>query len=95
LASPLYCATTVWSPGVVGANAHEAAGSVIVQSELPLPSSTVTVPVGGPNATTVSTVTVAVVTVPTAVGLGATDTRVTTGTAGPTVNGSTFDNPLA
>jgi len=36
-------------PGAVGVNAHEVAGSAIVQSELPLVSNTVIVPVGGPN----------------------------------------------
>ena len=50
-----------------------------MQSVLLLPSATVTVPVGGPNGGIAPTATVAVVVLPTAVGLGASETRVTTG----------------
>ena len=82
-------------PGVAGRNAQEVSGSAIVQSESQLVSNTVMVPVGGPNGGTVPTVTVAVVAVPTAVGLGATDTRVTTGGTGATVIVCWLEYPLA
>ena len=66
-----------------------------MHNECWLPSSTATVPVGWPNGGTVAAVAVAVVKVPTVVGLGVTDTSVTVvATAGATVYDSGFDIAL-
>ena len=71
------------SPVCVGPNEHVVAGNVIVHRVLPLLlRTTLTWPVGGGFPGDVATVTVAAVDVPTWVGLGASETKVTRVTAG-------------